>query len=46
MNAVRALFRQAAHEFGLLRVLGECVVVPSALIGLVLIAAAGFEMLG
>lgn len=40
MTAIRALFAQARHELGLLRVLQECVVVPAAL--LILFALCGF----
>lgn len=32
MPAIRALFAQARHELGLLRLLGECTLIPSAII--------------
>lgn len=42
MNAIRALLRQARAELGIVQLLGECVLIPSALIiGLAIAAGAG-----
>lgn len=44
MTAIRALFAQARHELGLLRVLQECTVVPTMLLIIVAILGTAARM--